>query len=197
MVDGTVEISRPFGAGIPGYTKTVYRGMGNCVCCGKNIWNCVCPSPKFRQPVSGSQQDVDPGPIIIAGTDGDDYSVLDRVDPRIKKLAVEGQLELPGRVDESNVYHDTRVFSATEETLNEALGPTPNTLSPENKYWIMRQLGFQGKEKGKFKHILMEDSIEFDINSETLIQVAFRIFKMGYQNAHNEMAAQQKIAKYL
>ena len=186
MVDRTVEINRPFGAGIPGYTKTVYRGMGNCVCCDKNIWNCVCPSPKFRQPVSGSQQDIDPGPIILAGTDGDDYSVLERVDPRIKKLAVEGQLELPGRTDESNVYHDTRVFQALEETLEEAAGPGPSQLTPENKYWILKQMGFKGLGKGKWRHILIEEEIEFDLKTDTLIQLAFKIHKTGYRNAQNE-----------
>lgn len=195
MVDRTMEIERPFGAGIPGYTKTVYRGMGNCVCCGETVFACTCPAPKFRQPVSGSQHDVDPGPVIIVSTGGDNYSVLDRVDPRIKKLAVEGQLELPGRTDESNVYHDTRVFSATEETLTEALGPNENNLTPENKYWIMKALWFKPVGKYQWTHPVTGDEIIwFDINTHLMMHPILEVFRAGRKHLTAELASQVKKA---
>jgi hypothetical protein len=135
-------------------------------------------------------------PIILAGTDGDDYSVLDKVDPRIKELAVEGKIE--GRRldvviqnDGSGVLYpnyemDIAVKEATKDTLEEAYGDGVKILTPENKHWILRQMGFKGIGKGKWKNYLFEEEIEFDLETDSLFQLAFRIHKTGYQNAQAE-----------
>lgn len=122
------------------------------------------------------------GPVILAGTDGDDYSVLDRVDPRIKTLAVEGKLTDIEQINEAN-----------SDTLDAAAGPGPEQLTPENKHWILKQLGFIGKGHGKFRHILLNGEFEFDLEKDLLVQLAFRLYKAGYKNAHEELNKKPKL----
>lgn len=132
------------------------------------------------------------GPIILAGTDGDDYSVLDKVDPRVKMIATSGQPPKPENFSVTADTHTSYIQDATEKTLEEAYGAAANVLTPENKHWILREMGFRGLGKGKWKHILFNEEIEFDLQTDTMVQLTFQIHKAGYKNAHTEWASQQK-----
>lgn len=158
-------------------------------------------------------------PIILAGTDGDDYTVLDKVDPRVKHLAVHGVvgkhqsveidapfmeegkiLPLPAPSNYPKVKATVSadrpdsdiIQEANEDTLNEAYGDGGKILTPENKHWILRNMGFKGLGHGRWKHVLFDQEIGFDLQTDSLTQLAFRIFKAGYYNAHNEWSSQQK-----
>lgn len=159
--------------------------------------------------------------IIITGTDGDDYSVLNKVDLRIKDLALNGIVETHQsvKIDMPLVPEGTAILApvpsnhpkvkaiisgdrpnsciiqeANIDTLEEAAGPGVESLSPENKHWLMKQMGFKGLGHGKWKHILFEEEIEFNLQTDSLVQLAFQIHKTGYKNAHSEWASQQKTA---
>lgn len=144
------------------------------------------------------------GPIILAGTDGNDYSVLNKVDPRVKVIATSGQppTEEDAKLAQAlsfgiSFVEDRKthyIQDANEETLEEAYGDGVKLLGPENKHWILRTMGFKGRGKGKWKHILFEEEIEFDLQTDSLVQLAFQIHKTGYKNAHTEWASQQKTA---
>lgn len=147
------------------------------------------------------------GPVILAGTDGDDYDVLNKVDPRMKDMAVNGELETAivssQKVSIPLINMDTnetssievaavtagRIFKiedANEQTLSKAQGVPEFVLTPENKHWILKAMGFKGLGKGRWKHILFDEEIEFNLDGSTLIQLAFAIHKTGYKNAQKE-----------
>lgn len=107
---------------------------------------------------------IDPS-IILSINPGDDYSVLDNVNPNIKNKNVE------------------LIEEVSDENLADAIGPTPNQITPGQKYFILKQLGFKSKEQGKWKHESFEELIDFDIHFDSLIQLAFRIFEAGYHTA--------------
>jgi hypothetical protein len=188
MVEGNLEIDR-----------TMRKGLGLCKICGKRPYWCTCLYPQF----TGDDDTNRPvGHIILAGTDGDDYSVLDKVDPRIKVIATSGvplnheerliakQLSFGISFVEERKTHNIQV--ASEETIEAAHGEATKILTPENKHWLLRNMGFKGRGKGKWKHILFEEEIEFDLQTDTLVQLAFQIHKTGYKNAHTEWTSQQK-----
>lgn len=166
MVEGNLEINR-----------TLRKGLGTCKLCDKQPLWCTCLYPQF----TGEDDVREPGPIILASTDGNDYSVLDKVDPNVKGHAVNGNLDSVEQIKD-----------ATEDTLSAAEGKATSILTPENKHWILREMGFKGLGGGRWKHILFDEIIEFNLDGSTLIQLAFAIHKTGYKNAHTEWASQQK-----
>lgn len=140
--------------------------------------------------------EVEPDVIILAGTDGNDYDVLDKVDPRVKLIATSGNppteedlkliKDLSFGISIVDHRHTDYIKDATEETLTAAEGKSESFLTPENKHWILREMGFKGLGGGKWKHILFDETIEFNLDGSTLIQLAFAIHKTGYKNAQTE-----------
>jgi hypothetical protein len=186
MVDRTMEVKTwPLTAAPKGYSIARFLETENL------DFSSYGPLPHL------SKYDTMPGnPIILVGTDGNDYSVLDKVDPRIKELAVEGKiegrrLEVVIQNDGSGILYpnyemDVAVKEASKQTLEEAYGDGTKILTPENKYWILKQMGFKAAGKGKWKNHLFEEELEFDLETDSLFQLAFRIHKTGYQNAMAE-----------
>lgn len=192
MVDRPLEI------------RTPQRGMGKCSHCGGTVIECACLEPSFPSTGSFPNNTRVIGPdetipdVIIAHTDGDDYSVLDKINRNIKVAAVFNPHDLT--YDETNnvvytaakEYDDEfhqkqhRITEASEETIEAAHGEATKILTPENKHWFLRNMGFKGRGKGKWKHILFDEEIEFDLQTDTLIQLAFKIHKTGYKNAQTE-----------
>lgn len=170
--------------------REMKNDLGTCKICNKRPLWCTCLYPEF----TGEDDHREPSNIILAGTTGDDYSVLDKVDPRVKALAVEGKLDNTIRVENIQFISSqgSDIQEATQDTLDAAAGPTPHELTAENKYWILKQLGFIGKGHGQFRHIILDGDFHFDLKHEILSQIAFRIYKAGYVNAHNEINSQQK-----
>ncbi|MEK6878333.1 MAG: hypothetical protein AABY22_01925 [Nanoarchaeota archaeon] len=76
---------------------------------------------------------------------------------------------------------------SNNETLNIALGPTEEELTPGNKYWILKSLLFQSIGKYQWTHPVLGDEILwFDIENDHLMSIISRVFKAGYKRAKHE-----------
>jgi hypothetical protein len=108
-------------------------------------------------------EEPEPDTIILAGTTGDDYDVLNKVNRNIKAAAV----------NELAINEDSRG----------ELGVNDDQLGPGNKYWILLTLLFKPVGKYKWSHpVLGEDTVYFDINTEPLSLLISRVFKAGYKS---------------
>lgn len=176
--------------------RTPHREMGKCSHCGGTVLECYCLEPQFEKQkthptldrlkeslgpnttppyLKVTEVNIPVSNILLVSTSGDDYCVLEKVDSNIKTHAVNGNLDSVDQIKDSS-----------EETLSEALGKSESTLTPENKHWILREMGFTGLGKGRWKHVLFDEEIEFDLQTDMLIQLAYKIHKTGYRNAQSQ-----------
>jgi hypothetical protein len=142
---------------------------------------------------------------IIVTRETADYTVLDRINPSIKIAAVTNPHDLHYDEDTNTVCslenelngieYGKKVTEASHDTLAAAEGPGDEALTPENKRWLLHKMGFKAVSKGRWKNIFFDQELGFDLQHDTLTQLAFRIFKAGYFNAHNEWSSQQKTGK--
>lgn len=115
--------------------------------------------------------------ILVATTDGDDYDQLDKVDPNIKILAVNG--DLPG------VKH-IKVLS--EDILAEAAGPSPYDLTGENKNWILLMLGFRPYSGLLWEHPALNEPVMFSLSQDDMFMIINRVFKKGIKKGQDEIS---------
>jgi len=79
------------------------------------------------------------------------------------------------------------VTIATNEVLTSALGPTPDDLTPGNKYWILKAMLFEPVGKYQWTHPALGDVIIwFDIQNDLLLSIVSRVFRAGYKTKQNE-----------
>lgn len=112
------------------------------------------------------------------------YSQI-KVNPSIKTEAVTSEkITTPGEFFDKNYSPQIGVIKeAKSETLEKTKGPSPDELTPGEKQYILKLLGFKAVGKNLWNNwiLCVKEPIQFDINEELLIQFMFRIWKSGYK----------------